>query len=171
MLILCKALGALLLLMTGALLGYRKGERFMLRATLLEDMTEFLHYLQSNLRYRRDTTANMLREAARNCPCKKLRFSLTETDTAHLPEALQQALAAFWEETRPYLLPQELEIFNRALLNLGEGSADEETQKLGYALATLTQAAEAAREDAQKQQKLYRAVGVSGGAAAALLFL
>lgn len=169
--LLCKILGAALLLATGAVLGWRKGDQYMIRAALLTDMVLFLRTVQNNIRYRRDTTASILTDAAAHCRTQHLCFALHCNAAQQLPQALQTALAQVQSDTSAYVLPQEMQQFARALLTLGDGSAQEETQKLSFTIATLQNAADEAEKQAKVQRKLYRTMGMSGGAAAALLFL
>lgn len=169
--LLCKLIGAALLLTTGAVLGWRKGDQFVIRATLLYDMVIFLRAVQNNIRYRRDTKANILMAAAEECRMQRLRFTLHCAAPQELPQALQEALERVRLETSAYILTQELQQFARALLTLGDTGAQEETQKLSFTITTLQNAADEADRQAKTQRKLYRTIGLSGGAAAALLFL
>ncbi|MEG2930715.1 MAG: stage III sporulation protein AB [Ruthenibacterium sp.] len=166
-----KFAGALLLFITGALLGCKKGEQSVLRAQLLADMVLFLRAVQNNIRYRRDTTAEILYDTIANCRMRRLVFLLEKVSAPMLPQALQTALGKMENETGDVILPQEMQQFARALLHLGGGSAEEETQKLSFTIATLENAAQEAEQQAKIQRRLYRTMGFSGGVAAALLFL
>lgn len=102
---------------------------------------------------------------------QRLRFTLHCAAPQELPQALQEALERVRLETSAYILTQELQQFARALLTLGDTGAQEETQKLSFTITTLQNAADEADRQAKTQRKLYRTIGLSGGAAAALLFL
>ncbi|MEG0769203.1 MAG: stage III sporulation protein AB [Ruthenibacterium sp.] len=166
-----KMSGALLLFVTGVLLGCKKGEQAVVRAQLLADMVLFLRTVQNNIRYRRDTTAEILYDTIAHCHMRQLIVVLDKVDAPQLPQALQAALGKIAQETNTMILPQEMQQFARALLNLGKGGAEEETQRLSFPIATLENAAEEAEKQAKIQRRLYRTMGISGGAAAALLFL
>ena len=169
--VIVKLVGALLILCTGTMLGCRKGEQYVIRMQLLQDMVVFLRYIQNNVRYRRDPTSVILQEAAKHCKLQRLHLALAIVDAPQLPSALQSALETLSKDIAGYVEPQELQQFARALLNLGEAGVEEETQKMDFTINTLQNAAQDAEKQAASQRKMYRAIGLSGGAAAALLFL
>ena len=169
--ILLKTFGAFLIFSVGAVLGMRKGQSFVLRSEMLADMVCFLQYIMTNLHFRRDTTCDILLEALANASLKKLPFSLQRVPSAQLPQALDTALKALAQKTKPLLNDSELQQFGDALLQLGRSEAEEETQKLSYAIAVLAGAASEAAQEAKIQCKMYRTLGLSAGAAAAVLLL
>lgn len=160
-----KGAGALLLFFTGTLAGCMRGQRAQRRALLLEEMVRFLHAVQANLRYRRDRTQDLLMEL---CAQTKLPFVLTASPQP-FPQRLDAALTAFELSAADCLTPAELGRFRAALVRLGATGAAEEDEQLAYAAALLGETAQAARAQAKTEQKLYRALGMAGGAAAALL--
>lgn len=166
-----KLLGACCVFTAGAALGLRKARTYTRRSEMLREMTDFIRYLETNLRYRRDETCHLLVQAQTACRCSALPFALAPVNPAQLPAALRASLARLEQETCNILPADALRVFSDALLHLGTAQAEEETKQLAYAAELLEQAHTAARAEAAVQCKLYRALGLTGGAAAAVLLL
>ena len=161
-----KGAGVLLLFCMCALFGWLRGEREARRAGRLDQMARFLGAVQSNLRYRCDTTEAVLREAAQ---VSGLPFSVAGQPDRPLPERVQAALFSLWEKGEVRLLEEEKQRFTAALAALGACGAEEETATLVQAQAYLRQREAAARCQAVTERRVYRALGLSGGACAVLL--
>lgn len=169
--IFCKGLGCTLLLLSGAAIGFKTGERLSLRVKMLTEMLSILQYLSTNLKYRQDTTCDALRNMTQHCAVQTLPFHLAPLTPQTLPYRLKTALDKLQTETKEVLKQQELSLFCTALAEFGSASAEEESKKLRGVQAELTEIHCKAKEDAMRDQKLYRALGIAGGVAAALLFV
>ena len=160
--------GALFLFLAGVSAGFLRAERARNRAKMLEEMVQFLHAAQANLRYRRDKTQDLLEEL---CAHTRLPLVLAASPLP-FPQRLDSALSAFESSVHECgVTPQECGRFRAALVQLGTAGAQEEEQQLAYAASMLSEACDTARSQAATEQKLYRALGVAAGAAAALLVL
>lgn len=167
-----KAAGAFLIFAVGTLLGLRKGQTYVRRAQMLTEMVALLRYLEKGIRFRRDTTQDLLRDALAACPLRTLPFTPNlQKNTVELPQALEEALNQLSAQTQTFLTGTDCHLFAEAMQQLGHGQAQEEMQKLAYAIAALEDARGKAVQEAAVQGKLYRTLGLSGGAAAAVLLL
>ena len=170
--ILFKVLGAALVVCAGALLGYKKGETVMRRVQVLEEMAVFLSAVRSGLRFRGDRTEELLRAAQCESSLQvlPLYFDALSPGSA-LHETLESALIRTRRELTPFTTQAEQQLFCTSIAELGGCTGEEAQQKLSYAQVQLELSLGPARIGAQQQKKLYRTMGVSLGAAAALLLL
>lgn len=168
-----KLSGAVFLMAACTLAGYQKGETYALRVKTLQEILIFFRYIEADLHYRRAQTREIIADALRRCEIKFLPLSFADFEEEDYPTALASALKLFCErETAAKLLgKEELKIFCEALQSLGKYSASEEEQKLGYVIALFENAQELAQQKALQERKLCRALGLSCGAAAALLLV
>ncbi|MEG0911170.1 MAG: stage III sporulation protein AB [Ruthenibacterium sp.] len=166
-----KGIGCVLLLMSGTAVGFQTGERLMIRVKMLMEMLSVLQYLQTNLKYRRDTTCDALRNMTQLCTLENLPFHLGILTPQTLPTVLAEALCKLQKSVKSILKPPEIDLFCTALTEFGSAGAEEESKKLVYAQTALKEICDKAKEDAAKDRKLYRAIGIAGGVAAALLFV
>ncbi len=165
-----KTVGAFVIFFVCAVGGFRKGHGFVLRAEMLNDIISFLQTIQTSLRYRRDTTYETLQTAIQLCKPQTLCFKV-DFNAPTLPENIKMALEFITDQTKGVLTQVEMGIFCDVLQQLGQKSTEEEEQKLCYAISCLQQFASDARAQAKTEQKLYRTLGITGGAALALLFI
>lgn len=167
-----KALGALMILCAGGALGWRRGEVYVRRVQVLGELCAFLGAVRRELHFRCGRTEEILAGAQRNTRLAALPLYFLELDAGSgLQAELDRALCCTEREIADVTLPPERAVLRGALESLGACGAQEEEQRLAHAQAELEQALTAAREQAAVQQKLYRTVGLSLGAAAALLLL
>ena len=136
-----KCIGAILVLYTGAAMGWRKGNAAMRRVQVLADICAFLGAVRDDLHFR----------------CGR-----TELDNA---------LCRTEREIAGVTRREERVLLRGALEGLGGCPAQEEEQRLAYAQTQLETALDAARAEAAQQRRLYRTLGLSLGGAAALLLL
>ena len=165
-----KAVGAFIIFSVCAMGGFRKGHDFILRAEMLGDMICFLQSIETSLRYRRDTTYETLQTAMRLCKPQRINFAYP-LNAPTLPQNIELVLQSTKAQTKDILTQTEVDIFCDVLQKLGEKDAQEEEQKLCYAINSLQQFASEATARAKTEQKLYRTLGITGGAALALLFI
>ena len=167
-----KASGALLILCTGGALGWRRGDAYARRVRVLGELCAFLGAVRRELHFRCGRTEEILAGAQRNTQLAALPLYFMELDAGSgLRAELDCALCRTEREIGDVTLPSERAALRGALESLGACGAQEEEQRLAHAQAELEQALASAREQAAVQQKLYRTIGFSLGAAAALLLL
>lgn len=167
-----KASGALLILYAGGALGWRKGNGCARRVQVLGELCAFLGAVRRELHFRCGRTEEILAEAQRNTRLIALPLYFLELDTGSgLRVELDRALCRTEREIWDVTLPSERAVLHSALESLGACPAREEEQRLAHAQAELEQALTLAREQAAVRQRLYRTIGLSLGAAAALLLL
>lgn len=170
--VLFKTAGVLCLVVSGGMLGWRRGEKVMRRVHVLEEMVTVLQNVKGNLQYRRDGTADALCAALRARPPRCLQMNAALLRTGVQTEASLTALLSGVRTAHAgELAPQEMELFCSALISLGKYPAAQEAQNLAYAALQLESAAKAAGREAEQLQRLYRTAGFSLGAVAALLLL
>lgn len=167
-----KASGALLILYAGGALGWRKGNGCARRVQVLGELCAFLGAVRRELHFRCGRTEEILAGAQRNTRLIALPLYFLELDAGSgLRAELDRALCRTEREIRDVTLPSERAVLHSALESLGACPAREEEQRLAHAQAELEQALTSAREQAAVRQRLYRAIGLSLGTAAALLLL
>lgn len=161
----------MLLILSGTAIGYKAGEKLLTRVKMLAEMLCIIQYLQTNLKYRRDTTCDALHNMTQCCVLEALPFRIGMLTPQTLPATLKTALRKLQIDTKDVLKPQEFALFDTSLTEFGNASAEEESKKLAGTQAELKVIFAKAKEDAAKDRKLYRALGIAGGVAAALLFV
>ncbi|MEG1070107.1 MAG: hypothetical protein RSE27_07865, partial [Ruthenibacterium sp.] len=117
------------------------------------------------------TTCDALRNMTQLCTLENLPFHLGILTPQTLPTVLAEALCKLQKSVKSILKPPEIDLFCTALTEFGSAGAEEESKKLVYAQTALKEICDKAKEDAAKDRKLYRAIGIAGGVAAALLFV
>ena len=142
-----KCIGAILVLYTGAAMGWRKGNAAMRRVQVLADICAFLGAVRDDLYFS---------DLASGCG---------------LQTELDNALCRTEREIAGVTRREERVLLRGALEGLGGCPAQEEEQRLAYAQTQLETALDAARAEAAQQRRLYRTLGLSLGGAAALLLL
>ena len=163
-----KLLGSCLLIAVGGMVGLRMGESRAAQAKTLERLALFLGALSDALYYQRGTTAELLESAAREYTLPFLQKPLPEGPG--FPELLSRELEAA-RHRLPRTGDPEWRLFDQAVLALCRQDAPQARRTLEHAQKRLSQAAEAALREAATQKKLCRTLGISLGAAAALLLL
>ena len=159
-----KCIGAILVLYTGAAMGWRKGNAAMRRVQVLADICAFLGAVRDDLHFRCGRTEEILAAAQQNTRLSALPLYFSDLASGcGLQTELDNALCVTRREERVLL--------RGALEGLGGCPAQEEEQRLAYAQTQLETALDAARAEAAQQRRLYRTLGLSLGGAAALLLL
>ncbi len=170
--LICKAAGALLILLTGGALGWQKGGAAMRRVQVLTDMCVFLEAVRCELHYRRGRTEEILAAAQKSARLTALPLYFGALGSGcGLQTQLDAALLRTEREIESVTQAGERAVLRAALEDLGAYPAPEEEQRLAGAVETLRRALETARGEAAQQRRLYRTVGLSLGGAAALLLL
>ena len=160
-----KCIGAILVLYTGAAMGWRKGNAAMRRVQVLADICAFLGAVRDDLHFRCGRTEEILAAAQQNTRLSALPLYFSDLASGcGLQTELDNALCRTEREIAGVLLRGALE-------GLGGCPAQEEEQRLAYAQTQLETALDAARAEAAQQRRLYRTLGLSLGGAAALLLL
>ena len=153
-----KCIGAILVLYTGAAMGWRKGNAAMRRVQVLADICAFLGAVRDDLHFRCGRTEEILAAAQQNTRLSALPLYFSDLASGcGLQTELDNALCRV--------------LLRGALEGLGGCPAQEEEQRLAYAQTQLETALDAARAEAAQQRRLYRTLGLSLGGAAALLLL
>ncbi len=170
--LLCKALGALLILYAGGMLGWRRGGAAMRRVQVLADMCAFLEALQSELHFRCGRTEELLACAQQAARLTALPLYFTDLHAGcGLQTELDGALCRTEREIASVTKHEERALLRGALEDLGGCPAKEEEQRLAWACERLKKVLADARGAAAQQCRLYRTIGLSLGGAAALLLL
>ena len=158
-----KCIGAILVLYTGAAMGWRKGNAAMRRVQVLADICAFLGAVRDDLHFRCGRTEEILAAAQQNTRLSALPLYFSDLASGcGLQTELDNALCRTEREIAGVTRREE-----RVLLR----GAQEEEQRLAYAQTQLETALDAARAEAAQQRRLYRTLGLSLGGAAALLLL
>ncbi len=164
----CKLLGCALLVLAGAAAGGKRAEATAQRARYLAAMGGFLGEVDAALQYSPQPTAHLLAQAQHSAGLA-LHFEALR-DGPQLPADIGRAL----EEARAEhgaVPAREWEQFAAAVQRVGQVDAPQARQAISYASQHLERAAREAAEQAQKDRKLYYTLGLSAGAAAALLLV
>lgn len=170
--LLCKALGALLLLYAGGAGGWRKGGAAMRRVQVLADMCAFLDAVQSELHFRCGRTEEILAAAQETARLTALPLYFANLHSGcGLQTELDGALCRTEQEIAGVTRQEERALLRGALEDLGGCPAKEEEQRLAWARDGLRKLLADARGEAAQQCRLYRTIGLSLGGAAALLLL
>lgn len=164
----CKLLGCALLVLAGAAAGGKRAEATAQRAKYLAAMGVFLGEVDAALQYSPQPTAHLLAQAQQSAGLA-LHFE-TLCDGPRLPADISRALEKARAE-HSAVPAREWEQFAAAILRVGQVDAPQARQALAYANQHLERAAREAAEQAQKDRKLYYTLGLSAGAAAALLLI
>ncbi len=167
-----KITGCLIIIVTGALLGFGMGEKYLIREQILNDITVFLRNLKNNVMYKKDTTAQAIYNAAFMSNFKKLHFFTNyEEGDNNFPQTLKTALYKTENKIKLYLLLNETECFKNTLLQLGTTNTSEEIEKLNFSISFFEEALQNAKIQTKIQLKLYKSLGLAGGIGVAILFL
>ena len=164
-----KCIGAILVLYTGAAMGWRKGNAAMRRVQVLADICAFLGAVRDDLHFRCGRTEEILAAAQQNTRLSALPLYFSDLASGcGLQTELDNALCRTEREIAGVTRREERVLLRGALEGLGGCPAQEEEQRLAYAQTQLETALDAARAEAAQQRRLYRTLGLSlGGAAAA----
>ena len=167
-----KCIGAILVLYTGAAMGWRKGNAAMRRVQVLADICAFLGAVRDDLHFRCGRTEEILAAAQQNTRLSALPLYFSDLASGcGLQTELDNALCRTEREIAGVTRREERVLLRGALEGLGGCPAQEEEQRLAYAQTQLETALDAARAEAAQQRRLYRTLGLSLGGAAALLLL
>lgn len=170
--LLCKALGALLVLYAGGALGWRRSGTAMRRVQMLEEMCAFLDALQNELHFRCGRTEELLASAQQAARLTALPLYFTDLHAGcGLQTELDGALNRTEREIMDVTRSEERALLRRSLEDLGGYPAKEEEQRLAWARERLKKTLTDAYSEAAQQCRLYRTIGLSLGGAAALLLL
>lgn len=164
-----KVFGCILLVISGALVGMRKGEGSRMRANTLAQMSAYLAELAAALQCAPQPTAELLRGALHCAPELALDVSQLQ-DGPDLPQQVSRVLEQ--AHLRYTQIPDSSwSLFSAAVQRVGGVDILQALQTLQQAHRVLSGEAQQAAEQARKDVKLYRTLGLSAGAAAALLLI
>ncbi len=166
-----KFIGAVFVIAACALIGYKKGESFVIRAEILAEIVTMLRSIKNNILYKKDTTAKAINNALMCENLRHISFTIDEDNTPNFPGLLKKSLSGTEKVMALYLSKHEIAEFFNMLYRLGGANAKEETQKLEYTALYFDNLQKKADENAKVQLKLYKSLGFAAGAAIVLLFI
>ncbi len=166
-----KVIGSLIIIVTCAIIGYRKGEEFVIRQQILQDITIFLRNLKNNIMYRRDTTQQAIQNAVITSNFSKLIINTNFIDDDDFQSQLQQTFKSTKNDVNEYLLLSEAKQFENTVMRIGDCNKQEEIEKLNFSITFFEEALQNAKIQAKVQLKLYKSLGLAAGVAIAILFL
>ncbi len=169
--LLVKLCGAVILIISSSLIGYKKGEKYVVRAKILQEIILILRSVKQNIMYKKDTTAKALCEALKTNSLTYIKIELDENNCPEFPKVLKKSLNDVENQIEQYLNKQEINNFFETLYNLGAAWANEEVDNLNFSISFFESIAQKAKDEASIQLKLYKSLGIAAGAGLALLFL
>ncbi len=167
--ILCKLLGCVCLVLTGAGLGAYRAGRSLRRARLLAAMAAYVEEVAAAMQCAPCPTARLLQGALAGAGGLPLNLASLR-DGPGLPGQVHRALI----QARRLCpeVPQHLWIqFTNAVERVGQADTPQVVPTLTMTGRQLTAQAQQAAEQAQQDRKLYHTLGLCAGAAAALLLV
>ncbi len=166
-----KFFGAVIVIASCSLIGYKKGKQYVIRMQIIEDVVLILRSLKNNILYRKDTTAKAICDAFNNSTIKYVKINLSKEDSTLFPKELNKALKAEENYLIQYLDKQEIEVFYNTLCNMGGSGANEEIEKLNFTIVSFEGILNLATKEAKIQMKLYKSLGICAGVGAVLFFI
>ncbi len=166
-----KLIGAVFVIVASSLIGYKKGESYVIRTQVIGDIITMLRSIKNNILYKKDTTAKAIYSALL---CENLRyisFTIDEDSSPEFPMLLKKSLESAELSIGQYLSTQEKSVFVETLCKLGSSNAKEEVEKLQFAEIYFDELHKKAKEEAKVHLKLYKSLGVAAGAGLVILFL
>ena len=139
-----KCIGAILVLYTGAAMGWRKGNAAMRRVQVLADICAFLGAVRDDLHFRCGRTEEILAAAQQNTRLSALPLYFSDLASGcGLQTELDNALCRTEREIAGVTRREERVLLRGALEGLGGCPAQEEEQRLAYAQTQLETALDA----------------------------
>lgn len=164
--ILFKFIGAVMITAAGALVALKKNARLSQKSAALEKTVLLLQKLKNLIEYKKMPAVAALMTAV-----NEIGFTAINTDwyavNCDYGEFVNKN---FGEKALGSMLSEEAaKKLNEALLRLGESTVNEEKSKLEYYILWFKEKLCAAKEYEKNTAKVYRALGLYGGLAAAVL--
>lgn len=144
--------------------GVLAGEGLLQTADLLEKTVRFLKELQTGLRFRQQTYAELLNATALTSEV------LNSTLFVASPEFQQQLESAITQgKCAAFFNEKQLHMLQEALLETGFGTRVVEEERLSFYIEYFKQQAEDAKNTEKEKRPLYRSLGLYIGILAAIL--
>ena len=168
-----KLTGCVLIFTSCCLLGMMKASSYRERSRELESILELVKLMELEISYRKEPLAKTFQKAASLKPCwfsgvlQSSGEALTRQRSLH--EAWREAMAANKKESP--LQQQDMEILQDLALGLGKSDTAGQARILEPAMARLRQQLNSAKEQEQKQGRMYRGLGIAAGIVIAIMIL
>lgn len=168
-----KALGLLLIVVSGALLGFYAASGLSRRSSALERIQRLIAHIGSQIRYTAAPTGEILKTAAASAEFRSLEFlkaaagRLDADGDCHA--AWQYGVSHYGKVTG--LTLADVELLQHFGEGLGRTDVEGQLENCRICAEQLTQRLESARREAAAKHRLYLTLGVTGGMAMALLLL
>ncbi|TVY11492.1 stage III sporulation protein SpoIIIAB [Paenibacillus cremeus] len=168
-----KLLGAMLILLSGTLLGFYQANQLVRRPKQIADLIRLLQRLETEIHYGFTPLPEALSLVARSAQSAAGR--LFHTAAEELAEAAgrsvqtiwQQAATANWRYTA--MKTPEREVFLQIGHTLGLTDREDQAKHLKLAVSQLQGEAELAREEQQRYERMWKSLGVLLGALVVIL--
>ncbi len=167
-----KALGAVLILLCGALIGMRMADGLKRRCTVLQAFLDALRRMQAEITLRLTPIPDLLYQMAEDAP-EPLRPLFAAAWERYKLERrpLAQTWAAALEDAQLPLSPEAAEILRSLGQALGAYEAQEQARMLSYSAQRLQQCLEQAQAESATRGRLWRRLCPAMAAVVAILLL
>lgn len=161
---------ALMLSCTGA--GFMLSSGLSARILVLENINALLEIFSVSIRYKRETVLRLVEEAESSSSCRRLEFLSAVRERLLFSGDFPLA----WRESVLEWLPDFLKPEDKAILLetgdfLGGSDIDGQLSNLQIKKEAASKLLDAAKEERKRKSKLFRSLGVLGGAFAAILLV
>lgn len=171
----CKLAGALCIMAASATFGESKARTLARRVKQLEQFQRSLKLLSVEISFSRALLPYAFQAVARKL--EPLLCELYDVAAASLLAGDERSTSEIWDgavaEIYPQssLTPADREIVSSLGVSLGVSDQEGQLKQIGLTLQQLELALETAREQRQRNEKMWRYLGLAGGAALVILLL
>jgi stage III sporulation protein AB len=171
----CKMAGSLCVLAAAAAFGESKARTLVLRVRQLQQFQRSLKLLSAEITFSRALLPYAFQAVARQLepPLRELYRHAASTllagDERSAREIWDSAVAKIYPQSS--FTPADMEIISSLGVSLGVSEQEGQLKQIGLTLQHLELALETAREQRQRNEKMWRYLGFAGGAALVILLL
>lgn len=171
----CKAAGSLCIVAAGMIFGESKARALGRRVRELEQFQRSLKLLEIEISFSRTLLPHAFQAVGRQLepPLKELYRAaagkLTAGEERSAREIWEDALAGVYPQT--FLTAADREIISGLGVSLGVSDQEGQLEQIGITRQRLELALETAREQRKRNEKMWRYLGLAGGAALVILLL
>ena len=170
-----KLIGALLIVISGTLIGFHQASRYAQRPKQLRQLAHALQRLETEIGYGHTPLPEALKRTADNTPepvSSILRSAAEGLATAEEPsfrESWEAAIQASWKETA--MRGSEQSVLIRLGSTLGISDKEDQMKHLRLALQQLKSEEDGARDDQAKYEKMWKSLGLLSGVLIVILMM
>ena len=162
-----KLAGAVMIIVSGSILGILKADRLKKRADNLENITSALELLKCDINYGRKDLQGALRDIGISLKIDIFRRIAEYIKEIGVKEAIKKAL----DDDAECLLERDKEPVRTLGETLGMTDAENQTRAIDEAITRLIKAKKDAEEEYLRLGRLYKSVGFFGGVLVAIVLM